>query len=231
MRVQLSADGKFLEAAFGAPRRTLSWAIVGGGFGVHERVVWHYVRRAELGFRTDAKLLLEQRLAQHGYGEAVGLLTARDVRRYAHVEAEHAGVVGRALVTVGLGNALRAGDAVASAAPPVGTINVLCEVSEPLSDGALIEALGLISEARAAALLALAFPSTVSGEPASGTGTDCSVVACPSVTTAPVQIYAGKHTAVGYVIGQSVLSATRRAAEDWLREQTRHSTTNIEAST
>jgi adenosylcobinamide amidohydrolase len=118
-------------------------------------------------------------------------------------------------VTVGLGNALRAGD------PPlpakVGTINVLCRLSMPLSDAALLEALALAAEARTLAVLECRYPSVVSELPASGTGTDCIVIACPN-SGAP-GAYAGKHTEVGAALGACVHEATRRATEGWLREQ------------
>jgi adenosylcobinamide amidohydrolase len=54
-------------------------------------------------------------------------------------------------------------------------------------------------------------PSTRTGLPASGTGTDCIVIASPR---APGGVpYAGKHTAIGHAIGAAVLEATRRGVE------------------
>ena len=216
MQVTLSADERFLEVDFESPHRTLSWAIVGGGFGVHRRVVWHFVTRAELTEDVDAIALFKQRLAARGFDSAVGLLTARYLRPYADVAARHGNVAGRAIVTSGLGNALRAGD------PPenkstVGTINVLCHLSVRLSDAAMLEAMALASEARTLALLELDYPSVLSGRPATGTGTDCIVIACPSEGV--VHDYAGKHTEVGAVVGQSVYGAMRRATQVWLSEQ------------
>jgi adenosylcobinamide amidohydrolase len=219
VRVALSPDQRFLEVAFGGPRRTLGWAIHGGGFGLHERVVWHFVRREELPFDVDPQALLATRLGSQGYERAVGLLTARQLAPYGHAVVEHGGVTGRAWVTVGLGNALRAGDP-PLAAPKVGTINVLVHVSQPLSDLGLLEALALAAEARTLALLEQAYPSVVSGRPASGTGTDCIVVACPPpLEGVRSSDYAGKHTAAGAVLGESVRLATAQACERWLSER------------
>lgn len=215
MRVLLSEDERFLDVTFDTPQRTLSWAIVGGGFGVHERVVWHFVRFDEMTESIDPVRFFEARLQEHGLFPAVGLLTARHLRPYADRAAHCGEVTARAIVTCGLSNALRAGD------PPerstsVGTINVLCHVSVRLSDAAMLEALSLASEARTLALHELRYPSVVSDKPATGTGTDCSVLACPE--TGPQLAYAGKHTHVGAALGQSVYEATRQAAEAWLRE-------------
>src|SRR5688572_1740093 len=111
MHVTLSEDERFLDVAFGQLVRTVSWAIVGSGFGFHERVVWHFVRREELTEDVDPTVLLRSRLAERGYDRAVGLLTARYLRPYADVTAQVGAASARSLVTVGLGNALAAGDA------------------------------------------------------------------------------------------------------------------------
>jgi adenosylcobinamide amidohydrolase len=215
-RVRLSDDERFLEVRFTAPQRTLSWAIHGGGFGVHERVVWHFVRREELTPEVDACALLVARLAERGYGRAVGLLTARHLAPYGEARVAHGAVVATALATVGLGNALRAGDP-PQHAPSVGTINVLVHVNLPLTDAGMLEALALAAEARTLAVLTHGYPSVVSGLPATGTGTDCIVVAAPAEGEA--QAYAGKHTAVGAAVGESVRLATQRATQRWLEER------------
>lgn len=218
-RVCLSSDERFLEVSFAAPQRTLSWAIHGGGFGEHERVVWHFVRREELTLDVDPRALLAARLRERGYPRAVGLLTARQLAPYGCATAEHGPARARAWVTAGLGNALRAGDPPQHAAS-VGTINALVHVSQPLSDLGLLEALALAAEARTLALLELAYPSVVSARPATGTGTDCIVVAAP--LPAPGELasdYAGKHTAIGAALGESVRRATALASERWLSER------------
>ncbi len=216
MRVTLSKDERFLEVDFGAPQRTLSWAILGGGFGVHRRVVWHFVKRAELTEEVDVLALCKERLAARGFESAVALLTARHLGPYADARVRHGEVAARAIVTSGLGNALRAGDPPEHKSP-LGTINVLCHLSVRLSDAAMLEALALASEARTLALLELDYPSVLTKKPATGTGTDCIVIACPH--SGPVHAYAGKHTEVGAAVGQSVYEAMRRATEAWLREQ------------
>ncbi len=216
MKVSLSADERFLSADFGAPHRTLSWAVVGGGFGLHERVVWHFVRREELDERTCPVRLLASRLLAEGHTGAVGLLTARHLAPFAESVRTSHGVTAHCVATVGLGNALRVGDPVAGPRE-IGTINVLCRVSLPLSESGLIEALALLVEARTTALLSFGVKSVVSGEQATGTGTDCAVIACPAVDRP--EIYAGKHTPVGCAIGASVLDAVQVATARWLEEQ------------
>jgi len=218
MRIVLSEDQRFLEVDFGVPQRTLSWAVIGGGLGTHRRVIWHFVRREELDLHTDPVELFRGRLAQRDCSDAVGLLTARYLAPYAQAAVDVAGVTALTVATVGLGNALCVGDPVRGP-EPVGTINILCHVSVPLSDAALLEAMSLVVEARTAALLAFEVKSTVSEALATGTGTDCVVVACPKEPEPA--IYSGKHTAIGSAIGRSVLLAMRAATERWLVDEGR----------
>jgi adenosylcobinamide amidohydrolase len=120
----------------------------------------------------------------------------------------------RTVATVGLDNARRAGDRWAVAGPAAGTINVASRASLPVSDAALLEMLALAAEARAMAVLEAGVRSRRSGLPATGTGTDCIVVAAPCGD--PVTGYAGKHTALGHLVGATVAQAVSRGTQAWL---------------
>ena len=56
----------------------------------------------------------------------------------------------------------------------------------------------------------------VSGIDATGTGTDCIVIAHPGGLGA--EHYCGKHTDLGHLIGKHVREAVRKGVEEWLRE-------------
>jgi adenosylcobinamide amidohydrolase len=209
-------DGRMLVVRFAEPQRAVSWAIVGGGPRRTSAVAWLQVDDDELRPPVDAQQLLRSRLSAAGVPDAVGLLTSRRLDAYVDQTCEHGDLRARCVTTVGLGNALRAGDAPGAQAR-IGTINTLCWVSCPLSSEALLEALALAAEARSLAVREADVPSTRSGEPASGTGTDCIVVAAPD--RSPNARYAGKHTALGHVIGAAVYAATRRGAQQWKAER------------
>lgn len=205
-------DGAWLIARFAAPQRLASWAIVGGGLRRGTTVAWLQVGDRELRPPLDERDHLRDRLAGRGLGDAVGLMTSCDVGRYVDETRTWGERSARCIVTVGLGNALRAGD------PPgpcgrIGTINLLCAVDAPLSDEALLEALALAAEARALAVREAAIPSRRTGEPATGTGTDCIVIAAPD--GADRARYAGKHTALGHLIGAAVHGAVARGVAAW----------------
>jgi adenosylcobinamide amidohydrolase len=89
-------------------------------------------------------------------------------------------------------------------------------VSAPLSPAASIEALSLIVEARTAAVIEASVRSRRSQGIATGTGTDCAAVLAPE-GTAP-ELYAGKHTALGHVIGEATFRATTTAITRWKLE-------------
>ncbi|MCI0347711.1 MAG: adenosylcobinamide amidohydrolase [Chloroflexi bacterium] len=208
--------GRWLIVEFAEPRVVLSWAIVGGGLRHARTVAWREVEERELRPPVDAHRFLHRQLDEDGLAGTVGLLTSRRLDSYVDVERSHGPWSARCIATVGLGNALRAGD------PPgpdgrIGTINLLCSVSGALGENALLEAMALAAEARTAAILEAGVPSRASGLPATGTGTDCIVVAAPAAGAAAA--YAGKHTAVGHLVGAVVAEAVRRGAEAWKRER------------
>lgn len=201
-----------LAVRFDAPHRTAGWAIVGGGIGEASAVGWVEVRNAELGPEVDPAALLRHRLAANGLGGAVGLLTSASVAAYTDATREAEGMSARCVATVGLGNALRAGDPPWRAAR-VGTINLLVRLSAPLTDAALLETLALAAEARTLAVLERGVASVESGLPATGTGTDCIVVAAPR--GAGALEYAGKHTVPGHLVGAAVDAAVRDGVRRW----------------
>ena len=215
----LADDGRLLVVRLGGPHRALSSAMTGGGFVHTEAVVWRYVHLGELGPEVDADRLLGDALAAAGLDGAVGMLTARQLASFDCVTESGDGESVRAVATVGLGNALAAGDAPGPLRP--GTINLLVQLSRPLADGALVEALALAAEARTAAVLEARVPSRRSARLATGTGTDCIVVAAPVAAAASPNAgerWAGKHTRLGALIGAAVYEVVARGSERWIAE-------------
>jgi adenosylcobinamide amidohydrolase len=107
-----------------------------------------------------------------------------------------------------LRNALRIGQMPRSIAITPGTINILLQVSCPLTECASLEALSLVAEARTAAVLDGQVPSSVGNAIATGTGTDSIVVASPLPSDHDsALLYAGKHTELGHLIGSCVYDA------------------------
>jgi adenosylcobinamide amidohydrolase len=219
--MQVSQRDRWLIVGFDRIHAVASWAIVGGGLRRTRTVAWHQISECELRPPVDARTLLRRRLGQQQLpDDAVGLLTSRTLASYCDVSRCYGDVAARCIVTVGMGNALRVGDGPGPDAR-IGTINGLCRISVALSPEALLEALALAVEARTLAVREAELASTLSGEPASGTGTDCMVIAAPEHDhdRHPGAAYAGKHTIVGHLIGAAMLAATAQGIAIWRRDQ------------
>jgi len=198
----------WLIAELSTPMRCLSWAPYGGGYGTTSRVLWREVRNADLTESFDAIHWLANAMDSRRDADAVGMLTSREVARY-RLEAAHSGQTQAAcLATVGLTNAERIGYRVAP--PEIGTINLLAVTDTPLNDTALLEVMSIATQARTAAVIDHG-PDLPHGR-ATGTGTDCIVVAAPPGDVA----YAGLHTEVGEVLGRVVYDAITHGTREWM---------------
>lgn len=192
--------------------RTLSWALNRPGFAAARRIVWREVRNADLPPNLDAKEWYKRELQSDGYQDTVGLLTSRAIQHHHFVEIEVGNIRASCLATVGLSNAERVGTRIASMAT-LGTINIAVELSAGLTDAALIEALSIATQARTTAVIDHG-PDLACGR-ATGTGTDCVVIAAPNGETP----HAGLHTDIGEAIGRAVLGAVSEGVSCWMTEQ------------
>ncbi|MCG8424115.1 MAG: adenosylcobinamide amidohydrolase [Proteobacteria bacterium] len=220
--IRVRSSERWLVVHLPGAHSVASWAIVGGGLSTATAVVWHRVEGSELRPPIDAHQLLGERMVREGLAGAVGLLTSRRLDRYCDTEAIYGSVRARCVATVGLSNAVRIGDppdSTDSSSPKSGpaTVNILCRISTPLRCEALLESLSLAAEARTAALIRAGVRRGTDPLPATGTGTDCIVVAAPDAPSG--QSYAGKHTAIGHVIGASVERAVLAGALAWKQER------------
>ncbi len=208
----------FLIATFDALQAMLSWSMTHPGFCVARDVVWLEVRNADLPPGRDPLALLTERLRQVGHPDAVGLMTARDVRKHHVASTTIEDVTANVLTTVGVTNGETVGqrgiDPTARAHPVAGTINTLVHVSMPLAPGAMVEAMNIAVQARTVAVTEAKIVRN--GSIITGTGTDCLVVATPQSGAATG--HAGLHTAIGEAIGAATLSATRAGMIEWIRE-------------
>ncbi len=206
---------RWLTVKFPEPYLCRSWAVHNGGSATTDLVAWLFLEINEIEKCGDIREWFISRLKAEGLQRAVGLLTSRRLHQYVESRDEVCHVV----ATVGLSNALAAGDP-ESPRHPAGTINILCAFSTPLTPEASLEALALAAEARTAAILDARIPSLVSGRDATGTGTDCIVIAHPEpgAASAAAQEYCGKHTGLGHRIGHHVRNAVSQGVEIWLRE-------------
>jgi adenosylcobinamide amidohydrolase len=211
-------EPRWLSLTSPAPLRMMSWSIHNGGLFESRQVVWHTVTDVDLPLGVDPAAMLHTRLAERGWAEAVGLLTARSVERFHIGESTLEDVRAVSVFTVGLSNLERIGapgKKTLGAFHP-GTINSFTWVSAPLSETGIVEALAMAVQARTMILLEHAGGKGLRAG-TTGTGTDCVVLACPLGDES--QNFAGLHTPVAHAIGQSIAHAMTAGIDEWLREQ------------
>jgi adenosylcobinamide amidohydrolase len=216
--VAIDAREGVVVAHLGGVHEVTGNALIGGGFGQAERVAILAVRNTDLGPEVDPAAFARASLAAQGVEAAVVMMTSRRPLVHHRADAERDGCHATALVTAGMSNALCVGDPAGRYAL-IGTINVLCHVDVALGEAARLEALAIAVEARTRAVLERGVPSIASGLPSTGTGTDCVTIA--SALEGPRAAFAGKHTALGEVIGRATYEATREALGQWLEERAR----------
>ncbi|MER7490622.1 adenosylcobinamide amidohydrolase [Streptomyces sp. NPDC126497] len=198
-------DGERLHALLwtaGPGLRMISSAVLGGGIGGR---AWVLNAQVPHGYRrTDPDRHLADLAAAAGArGPGVGLMTAADVSAYTH--AEDAGA--QAYVTAGVdvrGWAARPGRGTDGPQDP-GTINIVVAVPAPLSDAALVNAVGTATEAKVQALLE-------AGLDCSGTPTDavCVVARAPG-PGGEEHAFAGPRSLWGARLARAVHRAVREA--------------------
>ncbi|MBI3812456.1 MAG: adenosylcobinamide amidohydrolase [Nitrospirae bacterium] len=200
---------------FQTPRRVLSSAVLGGGFLNASFILNHWIRKdvainnpdLRLKLREHPALYLETRIRPLGLeGVGVGLMTAVNIpKKLVVLRQDFKDLWVEGFFTVGVGNAVRAGDSATDLEPdgdrPIGTINMILITNARLSDPAMVEAVQVSTEAKTAILLGSRIQSRVSSNPATGTGTDCTAIV--SGHGRPVQ-YCGTHTKMGELFGRIV---------------------------
>lgn len=209
--IDVSLEHPWLSARLNGPHRCLSWAPYRAGFQTTDHVLWREVRNADLTPEYDAIGGLAAEMAERNTPDAVAMMTSREVATFRLEAASLGRSMAQCLATVGLSNALRVNHAGPSA--PIGTINLLVVTNTPLLDTGLIEALSIATEARTAAVMDHG-PMLTTGQ-ATGTGTDCIVVAAPPGD----QQFAGLHTDVGQSVGAAVYAAISAGTQHWMETE------------
>ena len=147
--MDIVCDRPWLVAELERPHRVLSWSLTAPGFVTARRIVWREVRNADLPAGFDALSWLKRDMLDAGHGEAVGLMTSRNIERHHFREARVEKQTAACLATAGLSNAERVGRRQGFSAK-AGTINLLVQTGCSLSEAAMIEALSIAVEARTA---------------------------------------------------------------------------------
>lgn len=196
---------------FDRPWQALSSAVLGGGRGPLRSVLNLHVPASYAGTNPEADLRRATRLLRLPE-PVVGLMTAVRLNETQRVEATVAGRRVWSIVTVGVGNATRAGTATrawasSGARPGPGTINAIILLEAHLRDAAAMELAMIVTEAKAAAMVESGLRTAV-GDRVSGTSTDAVAIVWPS-TASPHVRHAGAATELGDIVAATMSAAIR----------------------
>lgn len=222
-RFRLADDTLVID--LGAVRPVLSSAPRGGGLSRARFILNHQVpanpiglapRRSACAWKAPARYLGRVAAAAGAEGPTVGLMTAVPLAKLVTVRREAGPLWVEGLFTVGVTNAVRAGEPPVSsprvrAAGP-GTINMVLITNARLAASAMVCAVQVATEAKTAALLAAEVRSWTGRPGATGTGTDAVVIVSGD---GPFLRYSGTHTALGALIGRVVTAGVASGLARW----------------
>ena len=192
--------------------RVLGWAPMGGGLRRASIILNHQIALDDRAAVESAGAYLSRQARSLGFSprDAVAMMTGANVARGGFATMRRGELAVSAWCSAGCSNALRAGDRATVFYEQPGTINIAVAISQPVTVALLAEALQIAVEARVLAVQQASVVSVRSGLPATGTGTDCIVVAAPDVAVNERRgsiDYCGKHTVPGELIGRAVLKS------------------------
>ncbi|ODT44040.1 MAG: hypothetical protein ABS70_06510 [Nitrospira sp. SCN 59-13] len=199
----------------GARMRVLSSAPRGGGLRTTRFILNHQVPSHPPGSGTGEDWAHPshylRRLAETlgVESDCVGLMTAVPMTQLVTHREERDGTWVEGFATVGVTNAVRAGEPVLRdqgerSGATAGTINLILVTNGCLAAPAMVGAVQVATESKTGVLRDHAVPSWTGLAGATGTGTDAVVVASALRGHGPWHPYAGTHTEIGSMIGRVV---------------------------
>ena len=204
--------GQTLIVDLGRRMRVLSSAPRGGGLRTTRYILNHQVPANPVTRGTREKWEHPSHYLRRIAGrlgveqDCVGLMTAVPMTQLVAYREERDGMWVEGFATVGVTNAVRAGEPPRRADVPAGvatagTINLILVTNACLAVPALVGAIQVATESKTGSLRDHAVPSWTGHPGATGTGTDAVVVASALRGDGPWHAYAGTHTDVGSMIG------------------------------
>jgi adenosylcobinamide hydrolase len=237
LRTQYRVTSDTLVIDLRRPGRVLSSAPQGGGVRPSRYILNHQVNTDSTSDRLTtevekpwhpnwgdpARYLRRVAIALGVDDNCVGLMTAVPMKQLVIGREESEGIWVECFATVGITNAVRAGEWPRVGSDPrrvthVGTINLILVTNAVLSSAAMVGAAQVATESKTGILRDHAVPSWTGLPGATGTGTDVVVVACRQRKEGLRLSYSGTHTVIGAMIGRVVAYCVTQGlarAERW----------------
>jgi adenosylcobinamide amidohydrolase len=216
----VSAASRANVFKFHQPADVTSWAIIGGGLQRDVRTVVNrsVTREENIGNCPDEWRQFVRKVQGEVHDRrAIILLTSVPPVACCLVQTYDVDMHVWVYTTVGLGNRFAIGDEIYQDDSSVtGTINIVCIVNQQLTNSAKLEAMHLITLAKASAMMksGLMSPNNTS-EPAIATPTDNIALCSPSRGCKQSAVNA--YTRLGYLVMTAVEQSVTLGIEHWIR--------------
>jgi iron complex transport system ATP-binding protein len=211
MRIKHTTNS--IVVTFSNSRAILSSAPYFGGLYTTNTIVNLKTNAKEMHHHPPDKFILQFLKKNHLNEKSVGFLTAAHLEfaQFIHVEDKECKIL--AIITAGTSNALNAAEKsltpyTGESLTSPGTINIIAITNADLSVDGFVSSVITATEAKSAALFDLRVRSTVTGNQATGTGTDA--VAIVGGKGMRIQ-YAGGHTQFGQLLGEAVYTGVKKS--------------------
>ncbi len=201
----------------------LSSAVLNGGYCQVSEILNLKVDQNYHGLKynfSEPDDYLEEYARERGWGNPVtGMMTAAWMTSFRAFRRTECGANVAAIVTAGVSNAKRAGEpaeyrSLEAKPEKAGTVNIITLTDAVLSPAAMAEAIIVITEAKAAVFQDLNITNPLTGVPATGTGTDS--VAIAAGTHGLENKYCGKHTLLGEMLAETLITALTASIKAWI---------------
>ena len=235
MQTTFGVRRKTLIVDLGGLRSVLSSAPRSGGITRARYILNHQVAaksigKADRGIGTGvrcpdpARTLTKLAISLGIHDNFVGLMTAVSLADLVTVREAYEDVWVEGFVTVGISNAVRAGEPImptqrTNSCPRSGTINLILVTNARLSASAMVGMVQVATEAKTAVLVHAKVKSWTGCSGATGTGTDAVVVVSGD---GPPQRYSGTHTILGELVGRVIGTAVTEGLGRYVRWHARH---------
>lgn len=209
-KIQIDLEDKTLVAHLPETFQVLSWSPFNPG-QMQTRCLFNHELNENIEINVPEIFInLKKNLALPD--NAVGMLTTAKVRKFCTHYLQSGPHWVHAIATVGLDNTRTVGEE-ADVDTPLDdhdTINLIL-VTNSLPDlSGQLEAIQVCTMAKTRALTEMKVKSSKSGTPATGTGTDCIILASSGEVK---QNYCGMHTRLGELIGQAAYQTIKEGIE------------------
>ena len=214
-RINIKVHNKTLVVNLPETCQVLSWAPFNPG-PTQTRCIFNH--QLDEGMKEKLSDIFKNLQKDIGLPEnAVGLLTSAEVEKYSTRYMLSSRHWVETVCTVGLDNSRTAGEAAdvkkTDEKNPYGTINIILATNALPHVSGQLEAIQVATMAKTRALFDMGVKSRKSGTPATGTGTDCIVLASSGEVK---QNFCGMHTRLGELIGQTVYEAVKEGIKNSL---------------